>query len=144
MSSSSCCLSAAAARLVITISLYTADRTFVEDILKRVKVQKEVVRCIAYKLQCFSFSYSTMHYAVVILLLQSPALLWLSELSNCRAHICGKHFESCKVGLLFDWTPFIFSCICCQKSQMATLRTYNQMSCYFQPSAMFCVGWKCC
>ena len=66
-----------------------------EDILKRVKVQKEVVRCkkIAYKLQCPSFSYSTMHYAVVILLLQSPAFLWLSELSNCRSHICGRYFE---------------------------------------------------
>ena len=135
MSSSSCCLSAAAARLVITISLYTADRISVEDILKRVKVQKEVVRCkkIAYKLQCPSFSYSTMHYAVVILLLQSPAFLWLSELSNCRTHNCGKHFESCKVGLLFDWTPFIFSCICCQNSHMATLRAHNQMFAIFRP-----------
>ena len=77
------------------MNFQTADRTSVEDILKRVKVQKEVVRCkkIAYKLQCPSFSYSTMHYAVVILLLQSPAFLWLSELSNCRTHICGKHFE---------------------------------------------------
>ena len=75
--------------------LTSADRTSVEDILKRVKVQKEVVRCkkIAYKLQCPSFSYSTMHYAVVILLLQSPAFLWLSEFSDCRSHICGRYFE---------------------------------------------------
>ena len=52
-----------AVMLVITITLYTADRISVKDILKRVKVQKEVVRCIAYILQCFSFSCSTMHYA---------------------------------------------------------------------------------
>ena len=74
LSSSSYCFSKAAARLVITISLYTADRTFVEDILKRVKVQKRSCAMLCIQTAVFLFQlqyYALLHYAVVILLLQS-------------------------------------------------------------------------